>query len=487
MAEGSTPIVTGVPVAGGVLRVSQWGAPRAPALLCLHGVTGNSMVWSKLARLLSDDYHLIAPDLRGRGLSADVAGPWGMAEHVADAIAVLDRLAVDRVCLVGHSMGGFLAVLIANARPDRVSDVLLVDGGLPAIEANQGDEPLTEMLMQTYEAELRFRFSDRDEYLSFCRDRHEAGVEWDEDAVSVALRGVASDGTGLKLAYRLDALAGDSSHLAGSAAGDALGMMLTPALLLRAPEALPPRDGPLYTEAEVAHWVGAVPALEARDVPGTNHASIMSSPEGLTAIRAGLARLEDRRVPDESEVAEVVEFLSVAGADAEGTPDRRVAKIHAENPTARGAGIELEHVEHGRVALAMIVRPEMANAHGIAHGGWLFTLADTAFAYAAESVSKVAFTTSALMTFHTPGRVGDRLIATAREGFRDGRAHMFDVVIADETGRRIASARIQGVVPWNLWTTGNGEANGRAGASVDDHASPPGNPLAQSTTDDDQP
>ena len=89
-----------VPVAGGTLHVGVAGpAPGTdgvPIVLAVHGITGSHRSWAPVARHLGDAVTVLAPDLRGRGESAEVGGPYGMASHVEDLLAVLDHTGCGR-------------------------------------------------------------------------------------------------------------------------------------------------------------------------------------------------------------------------------------------------------------------------------------------------------------------------------------------------------------------------------------------------------
>ena len=103
-------------------------------VLALHGVTGHGARW----RVLSDalpGVRIIGPDLRGHGRSPWTP-PWGIDQHVADAIAVLDDLGLDRVPVVGHSFGGAIALHLARTAPERVDGLVLLD---PAIGLDPHD------------------------------------------------------------------------------------------------------------------------------------------------------------------------------------------------------------------------------------------------------------------------------------------------------------------------------------------------------------
>jgi acyl-CoA thioesterase len=100
---------------------------------------------------------------------------------------------------------------------------------------------------------------------------------------------------------------------------------------------------------------------------------------------------------------------------------------------SKGLGMEILEVKAGEAVLAMTVKPHMVNGHGIAHGGFIFLLADSAFAFACNSHNERAVAAQNNISFILPGKLGDRLIATAREISRTGRSGIYDVrVTVDE-------------------------------------------------------
>jgi len=120
-----------VPVDGGDLRVGfRPGKADAPVVVLVHGITANHLSWSMVADQLGDDATLLAPDLRGRAGSASVPGPFGMAKHARDLVAVLDHIGVGRATIVGHSMGAYVAAAFAVNHDDRLAGLVLVDGGV---------------------------------------------------------------------------------------------------------------------------------------------------------------------------------------------------------------------------------------------------------------------------------------------------------------------------------------------------------------------
>jgi acyl-CoA thioesterase len=105
-----------------------------------------------------------------------------------------------------------------------------------------------------------------------------------------------------------------------------------------------------------------------------------------------------------------------------------------EDDASKGLGMEIVEIGPGFATLAMTVRPDMVNGQRIAHGGFIFTLADSAFAFACNSRNDRVVAAQGQITFIKPGKLGDRLVATAREVTRGGRSGIYDVrVTAGDT------------------------------------------------------
>ena len=119
---------------------------------------------------------------------------------------------------------------------------------------------------------------------------------------------------------------------------------------------------------------------------------------------------------------------------------RRIAELLRSRETmGRDWGIAVEEARAGYARIACTVGPEMLNGHGNAHGGALFTLADTAFAYACNSHGENTVAHAANINFLSPAKSGDRLIAEARELMRAGRSGSYAVTISTQDGRPVAS------------------------------------------------
>src|SRR5690348_12580125 len=113
----------------------------------------------------------------------------------------------------------------------------------------------------------------------------------------------------------------------------------------------------------------------------------------------------------------------------------------AADQASRAAGIELRAVGPGRATTTMRVAPTMVNGHGIAHGGYVFLLADTAFAFACNTYEIATVAAAADVVFVAPARAGDVLVAEAVERVRFGRAGVYDVTVRRADGEVVAEFR----------------------------------------------
>lgn len=134
------------------------------------------------------------------------------------------------------------------------------------------------------------------------------------------------------------------------------------------------------------------------------------------------------------------------GVSAGAVPNSRMAALYERDLACQGLGIALEEVSTGRASMRMTVAPAMVNGHGIAHGGYLFLLADAAFSYACNSYGPVTVAQAAQVTFLAPAAVGDELVAEAVERTRSGRTGIYDVTVRNAAEKVIAEFRGQSVM-----------------------------------------
>jgi acyl-CoA thioesterase len=101
-----------------------------------------------------------------------------------------------------------------------------------------------------------------------------------------------------------------------------------------------------------------------------------------------------------------------------------------DDEASRGLGMKIVEIKPGQATLTMTVQPHMVNGQRIAHGGFIFALADSAFAFACNSHNERAVAAQGNITFIRPSKLGDLLVATAREISRSGRSGIYDVRVS---------------------------------------------------------
>lgn len=121
--------------------------------------------------------------------------------------------------------------------------------------------------------------------------------------------------------------------------------------------------------------------------------------------------------------------------------DKSREAMWANDLAVRALGMQVSVPGPGRAEAVLVVSENMVNGHDLCHGGYIFTLADTAFAYACNSYNRLAVAASATIEFVRPGRLGDTLTATAAEAHRGGRTGVYDIDVTNQEGERVAIFR----------------------------------------------
>lgn len=322
-----------VPVRGGELAVGVWNAhaPEARTVLAIHGISASHRAWSLVAQSLPG-VRVIAPDLRGRGHSNRLPPPWGIREHADDLVRVLDRFEVDRAVLLGHSMGGFVAVRVAAQHPDRVRALVLVDGGLPlpgpegapppgegdrageddragGVRAAEGDRAAGDRAGESDSAgegdsagEVAVRllgpagerltrvFPDRGSYLDYWREHPAFRADWSDTVEQYLDYDLEETEGGFRSRARLEAVAANATQLSGDDGYDAaLSGLRTPVDFLRAPRGLLNETPGLYPAAVIDRSLALLPGLRVHEVADVNHYSIVMAPAGAARVAAQVA------------------------------------------------------------------------------------------------------------------------------------------------------------------------------------------------------
>jgi lipase len=295
-----------LPVAGGCLNVARAGTDVPDAdrvVVALHGITASHMAWRAVARVLATERGIcvLAPDLRGRGRSDGLPGPYGFAAHIADLLALLDSSDVASVVLAGHSMGAYVAAEFAADHPERVASLVLVDGGLPIpIPSDKGPDELLAATLGPAAKRLDQTFPTIRDYVAMWRTHPAFAASWNDDVeayVNYDLKAAddSPDSDAVRSRVSPEAVQTDGRELLlDESTRTALDRVLAPVQLLRAPRGLLNEDRPLIPADVLAQFVTAHPNADAATVPDTNHYTILlgqgPGPARVTAaIRAALS------------------------------------------------------------------------------------------------------------------------------------------------------------------------------------------------------
>jgi acyl-CoA thioesterase len=132
---------------------------------------------------------------------------------------------------------------------------------------------------------------------------------------------------------------------------------------------------------------------------------------------------------------------TTAEHDPQALADASAQTMWAQDHASKGLGMTLVRVGPGEAVLSMTIRNDMVNGHGICHGGFMFTLADSTFAFACNSYGQPTVAQQCAITFIHPVRQGETLIAHAVERSRVGRGGIYDVTVRDSSNTVVAEFR----------------------------------------------
>ncbi|MEO6702496.1 MAG: alpha/beta hydrolase [Jatrophihabitantaceae bacterium] len=297
-----------VAVRGGNLRTGCWfsddAVDRQPdrIVLALHGITSSQLAWSLVAEQLAatPSVLVLAPDLRGRGRSTGLPGPWGMAQHAEDVAAVLRACAPGRSAVVaGHSMGGFVAVLLAATAPELVSSLVLVDGGIPLVlPAGWTLEAAVQVGLGPAAERLSMTFEDQAAYRDFWRKHPAFDGEFSAAVADYVDYDLRPDGPPWRSSSDARAMTADHAELfTGGPVEHAWPRLDLPVSFLRAPRGLQDEPGGMYPPPVLEDWASQHPGFQWQDVAGVNHYTITLGERGASAVSAAVID-QFRFVPD---------------------------------------------------------------------------------------------------------------------------------------------------------------------------------------------
>ena len=275
-----------VPVAGGSLAVFRYGDGQGEPVLLIHGVTSSNRAFQIFAdELIARGKAPYAVDLRGRGDSNSLPGPFGMAQHAKDMVAVIDFL--DAIYpikpeVIGHSMGGFVLAALAGLYPDRIGRIVFADGGIPLpLPPGMTVEQVMPFILGPALERLSMTFESKEVYRDYWKEHPALKRGWGpvmEEYVDYDLRNG-------KPSTNPVAVEEDSRDLFGDdLVAKSLRSLKEECLLIRAPRGLQNEEGGLYPPAMMDAVLKDFPKIKMVNLNDVNHYEMFLIPDGAKQV-----------------------------------------------------------------------------------------------------------------------------------------------------------------------------------------------------------
>lgn len=272
-----------VPVTGGNLAVFRYGNGEGEPLLLIHGVTSSNRAFQLFAdSLIARGKSPYAVDLRGRGDSNSLPGPFGMKQHAHDMAAVLDYFQWKNPDLIGHSMGGFVVAAVAGLFPEKIGEVVFADGGLPLpMPPGMTVEEIMPFVLGPALTRLAMNFESKAAYRDYWKPQPAFVKGW----TAVLDEYVDYDLRGEKASTNPVSVEEDSRDLfANDLISQALQGLTKQSLFIKAERGLQNEEGGLYPMAVLDAVLPSYPMLKLEFLADCNHYDMFLEASGAEKI-----------------------------------------------------------------------------------------------------------------------------------------------------------------------------------------------------------
>ncbi len=268
-----------ITLSGLKLHYLDHGTEGKPPLICIHGLTGNAHNFDALAPQLSGAYHVRSIDVRGRGDSGWTAGTeYTPQNYATDLAGILDDLKIDRVTLIGTSMGGMISMLFAGGYPHRVAKLIVNDIG-PDID------PAGLARISSYVGESPTEFNNLQEVAAYYQANYPAMRRIPEAVLVEQVKWSVKPADDGKLTWKMDPQIRKPLRTAARPLD-----MWVPFARIEAPMlVIRGAESDILAPRTVERMKSVVRHVESVEVPGVGHAPSLMEPESLAAIRKFLA------------------------------------------------------------------------------------------------------------------------------------------------------------------------------------------------------
>ncbi len=243
-------------------------------VLCVHGLTANCRCWDVIAASLTPENNILAFDLRGRGLSDKPSTGYSLQHHIRDIVCLLDDLKIEKIVLLGHSLGAFISLAFAANYPERTEKIILMDGG-GQLTQEQWDnvtlaiKPSLDRLGQVFPSfDAYVALMKLAPFLKPWSQALEDYFRYESEAVEGGVRSRIEPAN----------IQEEVQNIQQEVPSQYYPQVACPVLILRATDGILSRDDLVLPESAVERMVSEIPNARRVDINGTNHFSILLQP-----------------------------------------------------------------------------------------------------------------------------------------------------------------------------------------------------------------
>jgi pimeloyl-ACP methyl ester carboxylesterase len=243
-------------------------------IVCLHGLTANCRCWDEMVSCLNPVHTFLAMDLRGRGLSDKPSTGYSIPHHMRDIYCLLDECGLKQAVLMGHSLGGYIAMAFAANYPDRTKKIVLIDAGG---QLSSADWDKVDLAIKPSLDRLGRVFPSFEDYVALLKaalilqpwtPAIEAYFRYESEEVE----------GGVRSRIHPDHIQEEIQNMRQAVPSDFYPKVTCPVLILRATDGILSQDDLVLPEPAAERMVSEMANAHSVDISGTNHYSIVLQP-----------------------------------------------------------------------------------------------------------------------------------------------------------------------------------------------------------------
>ena len=258
------------------IQFAIWESEGPPAL-CIHGLTANCRCWDRIAGILEPQHHVMAMDLRGRGLSDKPPKGYSVDHHVRDVSCLLKDQGLDRLVLIGHSLGAYISLAFAARYPNQVDRLILIDGA-GDLSSAQWDQ--IEGIIKPSLDRLGQVLPSFEDYVAPLKQVPFL-QPWSEFLDTFFRYEIEGMDGGFRSRIRAEHIREEIFNIRQVQASQFYPRISCPVLILRATEGILSQEDLVLPEAAAARMLKEIPDARCVEVNGSNHYGIIFQPNDI--------------------------------------------------------------------------------------------------------------------------------------------------------------------------------------------------------------